>query len=169
MKKSKLQEERFVEYLDSYKKLISKVARAYCNDAEERKDLIQDIIVQLWKSYPKYNPKWSISTWTYRIAINVSISFLRKATTRKHTQSGYQEDLESIPFEESQKDENLDRLYKFIELLKPIDKAIIILQLEGCKNKEIAEVMGMSMTNVATKKQRIKEKLKTYFKTKKTV
>ena len=169
MKKSKSQEERFTEYLGSYKKLISKVARAYCYDAEERKDLIQDIIVQLWKSYPKYDPKWSISTWTYRIAINVSISFLRKATTRKNTQSVYQEDLETIPIDEPKKDENLDRLYNFIELLKPIDKAIIILQLEGCKNKEIAEVMGMSMTNVATKKQRIKEKLKTYFETKKSV
>ncbi|MCB0838982.1 MAG: sigma-70 family RNA polymerase sigma factor [Bacteroidetes bacterium] len=169
MKAEKSLEDQFLEYLENYRKLIAKVARAYCNDPEEQKDLIQDIIIQLWNAYPRYNPKWSIATWTYRIAINVSISSLRKRSTRKKTQGEFQEGLENIAESSPERDEKLDQLYQFINLLKPIDKAIIILQLEGCKNPEIAEVMGLSVTNVATKKQRIKETLKSFFESKKLV
>ena len=154
----------FAEYLEGYKNLIAKVARIYCQDPEERRDLIQDIIVQLWKSFQNYDSTYAISTWTYRIALNVSISFLRKATTRKNTRDVYHQQVEWLHFQDTVIDENLEQLYQFIDLLKPIDKAIIILYLEGCSNKEIAEVMGMSVTNVSTKKQRIVEELKSYFK-----
>ena len=84
MRKSESQEALFIEYLEGVKILIIKVARVYCRNEEDRKDLIQDIILQLWKSYPKYNNTYAVSTWTYRIAINVSISFLRKSATRKN-------------------------------------------------------------------------------------
>ena len=157
------QEALFTEYLEGYKKLIIKVARIYCIDPEDRKDLIQDIIVQLWKSFPKYDPTFSVSTWTYRIAINVSISHLRKVATRTKTQNSYHKENELLQITDTHIDENLEQLYRFIDLLKPIDKAIIILYLEGCKIKEISSVMGMSVTNISTKKQRIKEELKTYF------
>ena len=158
------QEALFTEYLEGYKKLIIKVARIYCIDPDDRKDLIQDIIVQLWKSFPKYDRTFSVSTWTYRIAINVSISHLRKVATRTKTQNSYHQENELLQITDTHIDENLEQLYRFIDLLKPIDKAIIILYLEGCKNKEISSVMGMSVTNISTKKQRIKEELKTYFK-----
>ncbi len=163
MKKSNSQETRFIEYLEGYKKLIAKVARIYCIDTETRKDLIQDIILQLWKSFPNYDNTYSISTWTYRIAINVSISFLRKATTRSNTHSAYQQQMELLQMNDAVVDEKLEQLYRFIDLLKPLDKAIIILYLEACENKEISRVMGMSVSNVSTRKQRIKEKLKLYF------
>jgi RNA polymerase sigma-70 factor (ECF subfamily) len=163
LKASKLQEALFVEYLARYKKLIVKVARAYCKDAEDRKDLIQDIILQLWKAYPTYDETYAISTWTYRIALNVSISFLRKATTRKKTHRGYQQQIDLLHVDDPVMDESGDQLYHFIDQLKPIDKALIILYLEGCKNKEISQVMGMSVTHVSTKKQRIKEALKLHF------
>ncbi len=163
MKKSNSQETRFIEYLERYKKLIAKVARIYCIDHEVRKDLVQDIILQLWKAFPNYNNTYSISTWTYRIAINVSISFLRKATTRSTTYSAYQQQMEFLQIKDSVTDAKLEQLYRFIDLLKPIDKAIMLLYLEGCKNKEISGVMGMSVSNISTKKQRIKEKLKVYF------
>ena len=133
-------------------------------EPEERKDLIQDIIVQLWRSFQNYDSTYAISTWTYRIALNVSISYLRKATTRKNTHHSYHHEGEWLHIQDTVVEENLDQLYRFIDLLKPIDKAIIILYLEGCANKEIAEVMGMSITNVSTKKQRITEELKSYFK-----
>jgi RNA polymerase sigma factor (sigma-70 family) len=163
LKESKSQEALFVEYLEGYKKLIAKVARVYCIDSEVRKDLIQDIILQLWRSFPNYDNTYSISTWTYRIALNVSISFLRKATSRTKTHSVYQDHIEFFETNDEVIDEKLEQLYRFIDLLKPVDKAIIILHLEGCANKEISRVMGMSISNVSTKKQRIKEKLKTYF------
>lgn len=165
MEELKSQEEEFVEYLEGYKKLIAKVARIYCNDAEDRRDLIQDIIIQLWKSFPRYNKNYSISTWTYRIAINVSISHLRKASGRMISRNDYLQNVELMQADDTPMDEQLEKLYRFIDLLKPINKAIIILHLEGCPTKEISEVMGMSVTNVSTRKLRIKEELKTYFET----
>ena len=163
MKKSDSQEARFIAYLERYKKLIAKVARIYCIDTEVRKDLIQDIILQLWKSFPNYDDTYSISTWTYRIAINVSISYLRKSTTRANTYNAYHQSMELMQIKDSAIDEKLEQLYRFIDLLKPVDKAIIILYLEDCKNKEIGQIMGMSVSSISTRKQRIKDKLKLYF------
>ncbi len=165
MKETKLQEANFIEYLESCKKLIIKVARIYCKDPEDRKDLIQDIVLQLWKSYPKYDKAFAISTWTYRIALNVSISFLRKAITRLNTHKLYGQQVNWVHVDDVTTDPNLEQLYNFIGELKPIDKAIMILYLEGCKNKEISSVMGMSYTNISTRKERIKQRLKLYFET----
>ncbi len=167
MKESQSQETLFISYLENYKKLIAKVARIYCYNSEEQKDLIQDITLQLWKSFPKYNKTYSLSTWIYRIAINVSISYIRKLTSRSNTYSSYQQQFELVQIDEPVFDEKLVQLYHFIELLKPIDKAIIFLYLEGCKNKEIASVMGMTASNISTRKQRIIEELKIYFETSK--
>ena len=98
MKESNLQEAEFIKYLESCKGLLVKVARIYCYDAEDRKDLIQDIILQLWKSFPKYDNTYAITTWTYRIALNVSISFLRKATKRHSAHAGYIQHFEIFHF-----------------------------------------------------------------------
>ncbi len=168
MKKSELAEDLFIEYLESCKKLIFKIARIYCHDPEDRKDLIQDIILQLWKSFPKYDKTYAISTWTYRIALNVSISFLRKSKSRQNKLDSYQHHVEFLHTDDTITNDNLEQLYHFIDLLKPIDKAIIILYLEGCKNKEISLVMGMSETNISTRKQRIQDQLKLYFENYKT-
>ncbi len=159
------QEQQFVTFLEGHIKLIAKVARAYCRDEEERKDLIQDIITQLWQSYPKYDNTHALSTWTYRIALNVSISNLRKKTSRHRTYKGYQQELDSLPIDETKVDEKLAKLYQFIEQLKPLDKAIIVLQLEGLGNNDISQIMGMSVSNISTRKNRIKDELKYYFET----
>ncbi len=159
MEKSASPEEQFIEYLAKNKGLIVKVAGVYCYDHDDRKDLIQDIILQLWRSYSKFNDAYSISTWTYRIALNVSISYLRKLTTRKKTQEAYQQQAEWMHWDAPCVDERLEQLYKSIDFLKPIDKAIIVLHLDGLKNKDVAEILGMPATNVSTKLLRIKETL----------
>lgn len=160
MKKTEEQEKDFVQFLDGYKKLIIKVAGIYCQQTEERKDLTQEIILQLWKAWPTYNPKYALSTWTYRIALNVSISHLRKEKSRqvKHEQYGHQ--WEVLHWQNDKLDQQLEQLYKMMEMLKPMDKALLILSLEGNKNKEIAEVLGISTSNVSTKLLRIKEQLR---------
>lgn len=164
MKESISQRLQFIDYLESYKKLIVKVARIYSENSEDTKDLIQEIVIQLWKSYPKYDPTYAISTWTYRIALNVSISFLRKESTRKKSYRSYNHQVELLMWEDNPIDDKLDQLYLFISNLKPLDKAIITLYLEGCKYKEIAEIMGTTPTNISTKMLRIKEKLTDKFK-----
>jgi len=160
-----LPEQQFVTFLEGHINLITKVARAYCRDEEERKDLIQDIITQLWQSYSKYDNTYALSTWTYRIALNVSISYLRKKSTRQKKQSEYQQQHEHFQLDDSGADEKLAQLYQFIEHLKPLDKAIIVLQLEGLGNNDISQIMGMSVSNISTRKNRIKHELKYYFET----
>lgn len=159
MEDSRLQE-RFITYLEGYKRLIIKVASAYCSEAEDRKDLVQEISLQLWKAYLNYDASVALSTWTYRIALNVSISFLRKATSRKRREEQYHRERDILEWSNSVQDERLEQLYRIIDQLKPLDKGIIILSLEGCKNTEIADVMGMSATNVSSKLYRIREQLK---------
>jgi RNA polymerase sigma-70 factor (ECF subfamily) len=159
LEKSASPEEQFIEYLEKNKGLIVKVAGVYCYDHDNRKDLIQDIIFQLWKSYSKFNDDYAISTWTYRIALNVSISYLRKLTTRKKTQEAYRQHAEWMHWDAPGVDERLEQLYQSIDFLKPVDKAIIVLHLDGLKNKEVAEILGIPATNVSTKLLRIKETL----------
>jgi RNA polymerase sigma-70 factor (ECF subfamily) len=154
-------EDRFLEVLENNKKLIFKIASSYCRDPEDKKDLIQEIVLQLYRAFPKYNNVYSITTWIYRIALNISISFYRKEKTRRKIEEGYIEVIELADSRPDEKDEQLKMLYDFIELLNPIDKAIIILYMEGRKNMEIAEIMGFSTTNISTRLNRIKSKLST--------
>lgn len=160
MKVSKEQEERFLDFLERHKGLILKVAGAYCQHLDERKDLVQDIILQLWRSFPKYDASYAVSTWIYRIALNVSISFLRKITSRKRVQKSYEQQFELLQWDHGIVDERLEKLYRCIDFLKPLDKGIMILHLEGQKNKEIAEILGMTPTSISTRMQRIRQKLK---------
>lgn len=154
-------EDAFVDYLESHKRLLLKVASAYCPDSIERQDLVQDMVLQLWKAFPKYDgSRGSSSTWTYRIALNVAISHLRKARTRRQAQQQYGQLQPLLEWHDSQLDERLEHLYRCMEKLKPVDKAILILHLEGLKNKEVAHIMGMSPTAISTRMQRIKAKLK---------
>jgi len=154
------QELQFTEYINSHKNLILKVVSVYCYSPEERKDLVQEIVLQLWKSFPKYDSSFKFSTWAYRIALNISISYVRKTTVRDKALKEYKEFVEVDIVENSEERENLDRLYKVFEILKPIERAILTLNLEGCSGREIAEIVGISPTNVSTRILRIKNKLK---------
>ena len=151
--------------LEGHKGVIYKVANAYQSDPEERQDLIQEIILQLWRAFPQYDSTFALTTWIYRISLNVAISQLRKATSQRKRREGY---AEVLAFEnevvQADQDEQVKQLYRFIEGLKPLDKAIVILFLEGKGNKEIAEVMGITASNVSTRMHRIKQRMTVHFK-----
>ena len=156
----------FIETLKQHEKILFKVSNAYCKDPEDRKDIIQEIIIQLWKSFEKYNPNYKFSTWIYKIALNVAISHYRKETRRKAFFTNFYDDLINISENRSGEDDlenNLDVLQKFISELDKLNKALILLYLESYSYKEIAEVLGISETNVATKINRIKKRLKARF------
>lgn len=159
MSKHSPQEEVFLDLLENHKKLVFKIANAYCQDPEDQRDLFQEIVLQLWQSFPRFDDHYAASTWVYRIALNVAISFLRKEKTRQKTQRYYQQQSEWLTWQAHEKDPRLEELYLLIEQLKPLEKALIILYLEGLKNPEIAEVMGLSLSNVSTRLHRIKVKL----------
>jgi RNA polymerase sigma-70 factor (ECF subfamily) len=156
----------FEKLIQEHKGLIYKVTNAYCKDEEDRKDLIQEIIVQLWKAIDKYDPRYKHSTWIYRIALNVSISFYRKERRRigitfplSENLIKYTDPVEKITEQET----SIQLLHQFIAELKELDKALIILYLEEKSYKEIADIMGLTETNVATRINRIKIKLKQKF------
>lgn len=165
LKYSKQIEQDFLELLENNKKLVFKIANIYGRNNEEIKDLVQEITLQLWKSFPDYNPKYAISTWMYRIALNVSITFYRKEKSRRKIHQELSNQSHILFWEEYKHDDQFKLLYRFIEKLKTFEKAVIVLYLEGKKNHEIAEILGISATNVSTKLNRIKTKLSKDFKT----
>lgn len=163
------QREIFIGIIEDYKKMIYKVANSYTQHKEDCEDLMQEIVLQLWNAYPKYDSTFKLSTWIYRIALNVSISFYRKEATRKKIKANAKPLFISFSndFYDEEKDEKIRQLYVFIHQLKELDKALMLLYLEQYSYEEIANVLGISKTNVSTKINRIKGKLKTYFQTKK--
>ncbi|MBK8555829.1 MAG: sigma-70 family RNA polymerase sigma factor [Lewinellaceae bacterium] len=157
--------DQFIALLEANKGLLYKVANAYCKDAEDRRDLIQEITLQLWRSFDKYDPQYQLSTWIYRIALNVSISFYRKSSAHSaYTQGLPPGIIENIPAADAENhDPNLVLLQRFIQELKEIDKALILLYLDEKSQKEISEILGLSNSNVSTKIARIKTQLKAKF------
>jgi RNA polymerase sigma factor (sigma-70 family) len=160
----KKEQQFFQEIIEQHKGILFKVARTYCPDEEDRQDLIQEIMIQIWQSVHKYNEQYKITTWLYRISLNVAISFYRKNSTRTKKFTDLNEQMMETPVEDKSENETqLNLLEQFISELKEIDKALMIFYLEDKSHIEIAEILGMSVSNVGTKVGRIKEKLKTRF------
>ena len=158
------QQHLFEGIIEQHKGILFKVARAYCPDEEDRQDLIQEMMIQIWQSVHKYNDQYKITTWLYRISLNVAISFYRKNSTRTKKFTYLNEQMMETPVEDKSENETqLNLLEQFIGELKEIDKALMILYLEDKSHIEIAEILGMSVSNVGTKIGRIKDKLKTRF------
>ncbi|MFA5298951.1 MAG: RNA polymerase sigma factor [Lutibacter sp.] len=155
----------FLVVMESHKGILYKVANSYCRNIEDRKDLIQEIIMQLWKSFDNYNEKFKYSTWMYRISLNVAISFYRKENSRKRISNPLTTDIFDFTDTEivEEKETNLGILNQIILGLNDLDKALMLLYLEEKNYKEISEIIGITETNVATKIGRIKSKLKQEF------
>lgn len=158
---------RFLLVIDTNKGILYKVANSYCKDSEDRKDLVQEIIIQLWKSFEDYNDQYKYSTWVYRIALNVAISFYRKENRRKEIANPLNDSILNYADTNlaTEKEQDLSILQEFIMELKELDKAVMLLYLEEKSYKEIAEMIGITETYVATKIGRIKTILKQKFAT----
>lgn len=158
------QRQYFQEIIEQNKGILFKVARTYCQNEDDRQDLIQEMMIQIWKSIHRYKKQFKISTWLYRISLNVAISFYRKQSTRANKYTVLNEQTAQIPMDDKTEDERqLNLLEQFINELKEIDKALMILYLEDKDHAEIAEILGISVSNVGTKIGRIKDKLKKRF------
>ncbi|HTE01732.1 MAG TPA: sigma-70 family RNA polymerase sigma factor [Mucilaginibacter sp.] len=159
--------EQFLQLIEQNKGIIYKVARSYGKNEEDREDLFQEIIIQLWKAFERYDEQYKLSTWMYRIALNVAISFYRKDRKRTAAEFPLTEGMTEIAEDNgnSELEANIAMLQQFINELKELDKALMILYLESKSYKEIAEILGITETNVATKISRIKDQLKQKFST----
>jgi RNA polymerase sigma-70 factor (ECF subfamily) len=154
---------QFESLLEQHGQIIRKVAFGYANNESDRRDLMQDIVLQLWKAFPRYSPERLFSTWMYRIALNVSISFLRKNTRPGRETVSFDESLHEVADEHSKSPETEERiamLQQVIANCPPLDRALLLLYLDDRPYREIATVLGLTETNVATKLNRLKEHLR---------
>lgn len=157
-----MHKEQFIDIIREYKNLIYKICHSYCLNPADHKDLEQEIILQLWTSMKRYNGSVKMSTWIYRIALNTAISHYRNEQKRGHIKTGNFIELQANEYD-PETDEQIKRLYAFIEQLNYLDKALMLLYLEETRQKEIAEILGITESNVSTKINRIKQQLKLFF------
>lgn len=162
IKYSKVEKEKFLDIITTNKNLIYKVCNLYCSNPLYRSDLEQEILIQLWNSFKKFDGRVKISTWIYKIALNTAISQYRKEKKRIDKPMNLDKYVISLPNIEynPEIDEALAVLLKLIGQLSILDKALMMLYLDNYKHKDIAEILGISESNVATKIGRIKKSLK---------
>lgn len=160
-----MEKEKFIEIISTNKNLLYKICNSYCQSSSDRKDLEQEILMQLWKNIKNFDGRVKISTWIYKVALNTAISNYRKDRKRIDKPNEIDCSIFSLPNLEydSGLDEKITILRKLINELTKLDKALILLYLDNFKQKEIAEILGISESNVATKISRIKKNLKEKF------
>jgi RNA polymerase sigma factor (sigma-70 family) len=154
--------DEFVTRVSACPGIVQKVARAYCWSDADREDLVQDILTQAWRSYPSYDPARPFSTWLYRVALNVAISWVRTHAPRQRVTVSFDLDVHDVglaPFD-SVAAERVNALTREIRQLEPLDRALVLLYLDDHTHREIAGVLGLSDTNVATKLHRLKQRLR---------
>ena len=156
MDKSEL-EKKFIGIVKQYERVIYKVCSFYASDEEPLSDLFQDTVCNLWTAYPKFRGECSISTWIYRIALNTCISYFRKKN--RSPRNVDLSDLQDAFIQPEEITGEIKEMYRLIRQLKNLERAIILLYLEEKSYQEIAEITGLSLSNVAVKLKRIKEKL----------
>jgi RNA polymerase sigma-70 factor (ECF subfamily) len=150
----------FIRLIREHEGIIYKISRVYFDQEEDQKDLYQEIVYQLWKSYDSFDDRSKWSTWMYRVALNTAISFLKRDKSKlKKVSSEGLDNFKMEPFDPVM-EERIEWLYKSIQELSVVEKGIILLYLEGKRHDEIASITGFSATNVGTRSSRIKEKLK---------
>jgi len=154
-------QESFLALLDEHKKILYKVAGSYSRTPEDRQDLEQEIVAQLWRSFGRYDESHKFSTWMYRIALNVAISHYRSESRRsRRTVPAEASVLEIADPRAAEPDAGLQILRRLIAQLDELDRALILLYLDGNRHDTIAEILGISETNVGTKIGRIKARLR---------
>lgn len=158
-------QEEFVELIANQQKLIHSLCSLYFSRHEDRKDMFQEIVLQLWKSYPSFNHQSKVSTWIYRISLNTVFTKLRKEKLRPKNEPYSEYAYQISAFDNSiELTQATEELYHAIERLADLDKAIIMLYLEEHSYDEIAGILNLSRTNVSTRINRIKTKLEKFLK-----
>ncbi|MEO7769126.1 MAG: sigma-70 family RNA polymerase sigma factor [Ferruginibacter sp.] len=154
-----IKKEAFIKAIQENEGLIYKVASFYTDGKEDRDDLVQEIVYSLWKSFDTFNGHSAFSTWMYRVAMNVAIFHLKKSKRKVSSLPIDEEVLNIYETDADDIEERLQTLQQHIKNLNLLEKGILMLYLEDKSHEEIAEVVGISKTNVGTKLSRIKEKL----------
>jgi RNA polymerase sigma-70 factor (ECF subfamily) len=153
-------EARFAALLERHRGIVFKVAATYCRNPADREDVAQEIVTQLWRAFPKFDATRTFSTWMYRIALNVAISFVRTNSVRdRHTVAlDETHDVEDASADAAEQDERTRLLYAFIDRLDALNRGLLLLYLDEHSYRDIAAILGITETNVATKISRLKQR-----------
>lgn len=158
MKQQELEQE-FLTLIENNKKIIYKVSLMYSDDSEHQQDIYQDIVLNLWTAFPSFRGDSKDSTWVYRIALNTCVSELRRKKSKPLT-TPLTYDLEQLMDDDGSYREQVRQLYRLINRLTELERAVILLWLEEKSYDEIGSILGITPSNVGVKISRIKEKLK---------
>jgi len=152
----------FTARVDAHRGILFKVAASYGRSAEDRADLIQDITLQLWRAWPGYDRSRPFATWMYRIALNVAITQQRRMRPLAAHEPLGDEHAERVGLDDvdAEDRERLALVQRAMRALGALDRALLLLHLDGCGHREIGEVLGIREGNVATRLGRIKQQLR---------
>ena len=154
----KCDKKAFDELFEKHKGIIYKVSMLYTRNREDQEDLFQDICFQLCRTYNNFREEAQFSTWIYRVALNTAINQVRK-NKKKSTSETFYENIHYASLISENNDGQVNQLFKAISLLNKIDKALILLWLEEKSYEDIADILGISKSNVSVKLVRIKKRL----------
>ena len=156
-------QDQFLTLLEEHKRILFKVASSYCRNPADRDDLVQEMTLQLWRSFARYDERQRFTTWMYRVSLNVAISFYRREERRSRVTVPGDESMFHIAAAKADVaglDDDLRILQRLIERLDALDRALVILYLDGNRHDTIADVLGISDSNVGTKIGRIKQRIR---------
>ncbi len=153
-------ESEFVRVIKENEGVIFKITTIYTNNREDQQDLYQDIVYQLWKSFDSFRNESKFSTWMYRIALNTALTRIKKNKRKGHSVTIDAVVLRQTEYYDTEFEERIKILYRQIHQLNVLEKGLMLLLLEGKKYDEIAEISGLTPSNVGTRISRIKDKLK---------
>lgn len=155
--------EDFKSIVDQYHPMLYKIGRSYAADGDDFDDLYQEMLIQIWQSLKKFRKESRLSTWVYRVAINTALTYKRNQKRKALTLSLGHQQAENVAATQDgtarQREERIELLYEALKSLKKEDRALVLLQLEGKSYEEIADVIGISRTNVGVKLMRLRKKL----------
>ena len=157
-------QQNFIKLIKENEGIIYKITLVYAFNEEDQKDLYQEIVYQLWKSFDSFRGGSKISTWMYRIALNTSITRLKKEKRKGERVSLDSYLLERIDQIDTIMEDRIKLLYSHIKQLNTVEKGVVLLYLEGKNYDEIAAITGFTPSNVGTRLNRIKQKLKSQIK-----
>ena len=150
----------FLSLVETYERMLLKVCWAYTSTSHDRDDLFQEIVARLWAAFANYDRSRTFSTWMYRVALNVAIDFRRRRQRREIATRPLDPGHEPPDSQDESKQEQLQELRELLERQNEADRALLLLSLEGNSYREIAEVIGISESNVGTRLNRLKKSLR---------
>jgi RNA polymerase sigma factor (sigma-70 family) len=160
MQTNETERQKFVELIEKHQGILHRICSIYANHTQDRQDLFQDMVLALWRSTSSFRGQSSLTTWMYRVALNTALLQKRKAARRPDLTRGGEAEIASVPVVATAPNDDAEMLRNCIRELPTLDRAIVLLHLEERSYEEIAEITGLTRSNVSVRLVRLKERLR---------